>query len=389
LPKKQLIALFMSSLVTFTVGGGLVPLLPIYATRLGADSVLTGYYLAFAFLALSISSVFAGWLSDRLQRRKALLIGAGVLMIPTTFLMGQVTTILGLAILTTILWFLAGIVVTMVSLLTGLFVHEMERGKVFGTIGLAAPLAGIIGGFGSGPIVDRWGYPALFTVAAIVYILLPLCGLLLADKPAVVKAPKTVKSDSQRVMLSRAFLFLFFASVLAHIANSQIVLGRSLIMDSQSFDATAISSSGAIGAIISLPFPVFIGWLSDRIGRKPLIMICYLASLIGLAVLASSSSLWHFWVAMALQSIIGAGVAVGSALITDLVPRDALATPLSVYGSTQFIGYVVGFGGMGTVIQLVGLSMSILLGILLCIVALILLISVPRPAPIVQVEPAN
>ncbi len=384
--KKQLFALFMCNLVVFTVGSGLVPLLPIYATRLGADSVLTGYYLAFAFLALAASSVFAGWLSDRLQRRKSLLMVAGVLMIPTVWLMGQVTTIVGLAILTAVLWFLAGVVVTIVNLLTGLFVDKTERGKVFGIIGLAAPLASMIGGFGSGPIVDRWGYPALFTVDALIYILLPLSALLLADKPARIRGSRIVNSASQGVMLSRAFLLLFFASILAHIANSQIVLGRSMIMDGQSFDATAISSSGAMGAIIGLPFPVFIGWLSDRLGRKPLMMICYLASLIGLVVLASSFSLWHFWVAMALQSIIGAGVAVGSALITDLVPRESLATPLSVYGSTQFIGYVVGFGGMGTVIQLVGLSTSLLIGIVLCMVALLLLVIVPRHAPVVKTE---
>src|SRR5215212_8403025 len=109
----------MCTLVAFIVGGGLVPLLPIYATRLGADSVLTGYYLAFAFLALAFSSIFAGWLSNRLQRRKSLLMIAGVLMIPTIWLMGQVTTIIGLAILTALLWFLAGFVVTMVSVLTG------------------------------------------------------------------------------------------------------------------------------------------------------------------------------------------------------------------------------------------------------------------------------
>ncbi|MBA3873169.1 MAG: MFS transporter [Anaerolineae bacterium] len=385
--KKQLIALFMCSLTTFTVGGGLIPLLPIYATRLGADPVLTGYYLALAFLALSISSIFAGWLSNHLQKRKLLLIIAGVLMIPTAWFMGQVTTILGLTILTALLWFLAGFVVSMVSILTGLFVERSERGRVFGIIGLAAPLSGIIGGLGSGPIVDRWGYPALFTAAALVYVLLPLSALLLTDKPAIIRVPNTPKTTaSPTVMLSRAFLFLFFASVLAHIANSQIVLGRSLIMDHNGFDATDISSSSAIGSIISLPFPVFIGWLSDRLGRKPLIMICYLASSIGLAVLATSSTLWHFWIAMALQSIIGAGVAVGSALITDLVPRESLATPISLYGSTQFIGYVIGFGGMGTIIKLLGLSASLLVGILLCMVALILLIAVPRPASIIQIE---
>jgi len=384
--KKQLAALFMCSLIVFTVGSGLIPLLPIYAGRLGADSILTGYYLSSAFLALAISSVFAGWLSNRFQHHKSILIASGILMIPTAWLMGQVTSFLALSILTAILWFLAGIVVTTVNILTGLFVEGSERGRIFGIIGLAAPLGGILGGLASGAIVDRWGYQTLFTVDALFYILMPLFGLLLKDKPATSRLAKTSVVLSQNVMMSRAFLFLFFASVLAHIANSQIVLGRSLIMDGHKFDATAISGSGAIGSIISLPFPVFIGWLSDRLGRKPLIMICYLASLIGLAVLASASDLWHFWVAMALQSIIGAGVAVGSALITDLVPRDSLATPLSWYGATQFIGYVVGFGAMGTVINWVGLTTSLMIGIVLCLFALFLLVVVPRPAPIIQVE---
>ncbi len=384
--KKQLAALFMCSLIVFTVGSGLVPLLPIYAGRLGADSILTGYYLSFAFLALAISSVFAGWLSNRFQRRKAILIASGLIMIPTAWLMGQVTSFLALSVLTALLWFLAGIVITTATILTGLFVEGSERGRVFGIIGLAAPLGGIVGGFASGAIVDHWGYPALFTVDALLYLLLPIFGLLLTDKPASPKRAKTSATVSQNVMRSRAFLFLFFASILAHIANSQIVLGRSLIMDSHNFDATSISGSGAIGSIISLPFPVFIGWLSDRIGRKPLIMICYLASLIGLAVLASATDLWHFWIAMSLQSIIGAGVAVGSALITDLVPRDSLATPLSWYGATQFIGYVIGFGGMGTVINWVGLSSSLMIGIILCLIALLLLVVVPRPAPMIQIE---
>lgn len=384
--KKQLAALFLCNLIVFTVGGGLVPLLPIYAGKLGADSILTGYYLSVAFLALAISSIFAGWLSDRFQHRKSLIIASGLLMLPTTWLMGQVTTFLALAILTALLWFLAGVVTTMVNILIGLFVEKSDRGKVFGIIGLAAPLGGILGGLASGAIVDRWGYQTLFTVDALFYVLMPLFGLLLKDKPAQPRLQKTSATASQNVMFSRAFLFLFFASVLAHIANSQIVLGRSLIMDNLKFDATSISSSGAIGSIISLPFPVFIGWLSDRLGRKPLIMICYLASLIGLAVLASAFDQWHFWIAMALQSIIGAGVAVGSALITDLVPRDSLATPLSWYGATQFIGYVIGFGGMGTVINWVGLTTSLMIGIILCLFALFLLIVVPRPAPIIQIE---
>ncbi len=378
----------MCNLVMFIVGSGFVPLLPIYATRLGADESAAGYYLSIGFLALAVSSIFAGWLANRFQRRKIILIAAGVLMIPISWLMGQVSTITALIILTASLWFMVGIAITMVSLLTGLFVDESERGRVFGIIGLAPALAGIIGGLVSGPIVDRWGYTTLFTLGAVVYILMPFCALLLVDKPPLPRPLPSTESNTQRqnFMLGRIFLLLFFASVLAHIANSQIVLGRSLIMDKRGFDATAISSTGAMGGIITLPLPVFIGWLSDRLGRKPLIILCYLASLIGLAVLAFASSLWHFWAAMALQSVIAAGFAVGSALVTDLVPRESLAAPLSLYSASQFIGYVIGFAGAGTVIKLLGMSNSLAVGGVLCLLAIGLLFLVRQPRSLIQLE---
>ena len=70
--KKQLWSLFLCSLVPWTVGTGLLPLLPVYAAQLGAQPALTGYYLSFVYLALAVGTLSAGWLSDRFQRRKAL-----------------------------------------------------------------------------------------------------------------------------------------------------------------------------------------------------------------------------------------------------------------------------------------------------------------------------
>lgn len=385
MPKKQLVALFTCSLIMFTVGSGFVPLLPIYAVRLGGDESIAGYYLSIGFLALAVSSIVGGWLSNRFQRRKTVFLIAAALMVPICYLMGQVTSILALVLLTAMLWFLVGINVTMLSLLTGLFVSESERGRIFGIVGLAPSLAGIMGGLASGAIVDRWGYSALFTIGAVVYALMPLCGLLLADKPAVLRSQLPGTSSGQ-VLFTRVLLLLFCASILAHIANSQIVLGRSLIMDALRFDATAISSTGAVGAVISLPFPVFMGWLSDKLGRKPLIMLCYFGSVVGLLVLAVATDQWHFGVAMALQNLISAGYAVGSALITDLVPRSALATPLSVYGATQFIGYVIGFAASGSVVKAVGMTNTLIIGVVLCLLALGLMLGVRRPLPAPRLE---
>ena len=91
--KKQLISLFACSLVPWTFGGGLLPLLPVYASKLGASSAVIGYYLAFAYLALTLGTMLAGWLSDRFQRRKTLLIAVGILIIPSLWVMGRASNI--------------------------------------------------------------------------------------------------------------------------------------------------------------------------------------------------------------------------------------------------------------------------------------------------------
>ena len=62
--KKQLGALFLSSLAMFTAGNGLIPLLPIYAIQLGAEAAIAGYYLSFSYFMLAVG-VFHCWLAIR------------------------------------------------------------------------------------------------------------------------------------------------------------------------------------------------------------------------------------------------------------------------------------------------------------------------------------
>jgi len=158
--KKQILALFVCSLVPWTVGNGLVPLLPVYATQLGADPAAAGYYLAFSYFALAVGAVSAGWLSDRLQRRKMPLIVAGLAGIPIAWLIGRVGGIWGLSVLTAMLWFCGGLGLALIGILTGLSAGEDERGKIFGILSLTGGMGALIGGLATGFIVDRWGFPS-------------------------------------------------------------------------------------------------------------------------------------------------------------------------------------------------------------------------------------
>jgi MFS family permease len=377
--KKQLVVLFLCNLAPFTVGSGLVPLLPVYATRLGADPALAGYYLSFIFLALAVSTGVAGWLSDRFQRRKLLLMIGGVIAVPSTWLIGQATGIPQLMLFTAVLWFVGGVMVTMVSILAGLFAEEHERGRVFGIITLALPLGALLGGLAAGRIVDMWGYPALFAAAALFQALVPLSALFLADK-VTARGRVAVTRPARRMSFNKPFLLLFFASILANIAYSEFSLARTLIMDNLRFDATAITSTAAIGGLLSLPLPAVVGWLSDRLGRKLPLALCFLAVAASLLVLAVAVNLWQFWLATALALILNGTLAVGSALATDLFPKESLSKPLSLFNATPWIGYVIGYGGAGSAIQTVGMTPGLLIGVLLTAIAIFLAVLIRQPA---------
>ena len=107
--KRQLIALGICTMAVYSGIGGLVGLMPVYLARLGADSGITGLFLACAYLALALSNVVAGRLSARFQRRRFTLIVGGASAAPIVWLMSRATTVGQLWILMACLWFAIGV----------------------------------------------------------------------------------------------------------------------------------------------------------------------------------------------------------------------------------------------------------------------------------------
>ena len=371
--RKQILALFVCSLVPWTVGNGLIPLLPVYATRLGADPATAGYYLAFSYSALVVGAIAAGWLSDRFQCRRTPIILAGLAGIPIAWLLGRVGNVWSLSVLTAMLWFCGGLGLALIGILTGLSAGEHERGKIFGILSLTGGLGALIGGLATGFIVDHWGFSAMFSAMAVFLILWPLTGMLLTEK-RVEEQREEEGLTKKRPALGRSYDFLFAASLIASVAGFVVVLGRSLLMSDLEFGALAISSTGAISGLVGMPIPLLLGWVSDRTGRKIYLYLGYLAGAASLSILAISLSLWHFFIVSVLQSVFaGVNATVGNALVTDLVPRESLGKGLSLFGATSWIGGVVGFAGAGYALQSLGTAPTFIAGICLILIAIVLL----------------
>lgn len=371
MPFQQLVALFLVNLTMFTVGNARTALLPIYITQLGANETTNGIVLALQFFALMTGTILGGWLSDRFQRRKATMLIAGLVNIPAIMLMAVAPNLMILTILIMLVGCMNGISMSMVNTLTGLFADESSRGQTFGIIGSTLAFGALFGGLIGGPIVDAYGFPALFIFGGVLAILHPIAALFVKDK--IVKVESTKSTLNNIKYLGFAFFTLFLASNLAYITPYIGALGRPLVMDILGFDSTAVSSTTAVSGGVSLVLTWVAGWLSDRMNRKNLMVACYVANMLGMLLLSQADTLWQFQISTALLLGVNVSLAVGSALVTDIVKAEVLGVGLSLFYATAWIGGVVGYSLTGVAIQSYGAISTFLIGAILPVIAIALL----------------
>jgi MFS family permease len=387
--KRQLFALCACNFIIYTGLAALVALMPVYLTRLGADSGVTGFFLAFAYLALAVSNVIMGRLSDRLQRRKSLLVLAGALSVPVTWLMSQAASVLPLLLLMVATFFLMGTVLMMVNILIGLFSEAGRRERVFGILNLSESMGLFFGALVSGPVVNRWGFPGLFTLLAAFYLLTPAAALLAQDKQ--VERPTQAQANLsaiREIFANRTFLLLFVASILAQAANSISFMSRALKMDALHFDPAAISTASAVGSLMTMPLPLLVGWLATRVGRKPVLVACFIGVPLGLLFLALATDMWQFWAASLLSTTVGVSIVIGSAIVTDSFPQATLGTALSLLNATPWIGIVIGLSGGGVAIRVLQMTPALILAMALGMAGLLLLLPIPARQPDYEMDAA-
>lgn len=151
--------------------------------------------------------------------------------------------------------------------------------------------------------------------------------------------------------MKRIFASLFFATATAQIGLG--IISPILPLYAKTFAATGLEI-GLVFAAFSISRAVlgpFVGRLSDRIGRKPLILA-------GLAVYAAVSvlyavadNLWQLGIFRFVQGIASVMVTpIAQAYVGDLTPPGSEGRTLNAFYASQFIGMAIGpvlGGGIG------------------------------------------
>jgi MFS family permease len=92
----------------------------------------------------------------------------------------------------------------------------------------------------------------------------------------------------------------------------------------------------------------FWGRLSDRIGRKPVIMVCLAGGALSYVMLGLASQLWMVYAARAFAGLMAGNIGVASAMMADLTNPEDRARGMGLIGAAFGLGIVLGplLGGL-------------------------------------------
>jgi len=143
-------------------------------------------------------------------------------------------------------------------------------------------------------------------------------------------------------MRDRRLLIIFFV-VLVDMLSFSIVLPL-LPYLANSLGATAFQI-GLLGAMYPL-FQVIgapvLGRLSDRYGRKPILILSIAGTMVGFVVLATAQSLWILFISRALDGLTGGNISVAQAYISDVTPPAERGKALGMIGAAFGLGFILG-----------------------------------------------
>lgn len=106
--------------------------------------------------------------------------------------------------------------------------------------------------------------------------------------------------------------------------------------------ATTIGALVASFSLMQLLFSPLWGRVSDRWGRKPVLVVSLVGTAVGSLLTGLAGSLWLLFAGRLIDGISGASISVAQAAVTDVAPPAQRARLLGLLGAAFGVGFVVG-----------------------------------------------
>ncbi len=127
------------------------------------------------------------------------------------------------------------------------------------------------------------------------------------------------------------------------------LLGLSIIIPLLPLYAARFGADPLVIGLLAAAYPVMqfigapiLGRLSDRFGRKPILLISQAGSFLGFLLLGFSNALWLLFVSRIIDGLSGANIATAQAVISDLTNEKTRTQGLGLIGAAFGLGFILG-----------------------------------------------
>ncbi len=127
------------------------------------------------------------------------------------------------------------------------------------------------------------------------------------------------------------------------------LLGLTVIIPLMPLYATSFGADPLLIGVLGAAYPVmqfigapFLGRLSDRVGRKPVLIVSQLGTFIGFLILGLANSLVLLFLARIVDGISGANISTAQAAITDSTNEKTRTQGLGLLGAAFGLGFIIG-----------------------------------------------
>ena len=123
---------------------------------------------------------------------------------------------------------------------------------------------------------------------------------------------------------------------------------------------------------MQLIFSPILGRLSDKHGRRPVLLLSIIVTGIGFLILGFATTLWMLFVGRILDGITGGNISTAQAYIADITTAENRAKGMGLIGAAFGLGFVFG-PAIGGILSRWGVGVPFLFAAGLCFANAILL----------------
>lgn len=338
---RNVIALGAVSFLTDVATEMTYPLIPVFlATVLGASATYVGTIEGAAETTAALLKFASGWWSDRVARRKPLVLAGYALASAVRPLIGlaqSAAQVLGIRVADRVG---KGIRTSPRDALIADSVDPAIRGRAFGFHNAADNAGAVLGPLIAFAILRWEGLPlrTVFLLTAIPGALAVLALLFgVREAPRTAPPKKDGKVDLKASPGGRfwAYLGVLLLFTLGNSTDAFLLLRAGQLGVATSLIPILWALLNLVKALSNTPG----GILSDRIGRKPLIAAGWLVYAAVYFLFGRASQTWHAWALFAVYGVyFGLTEGVEKALVADLVPKDRRGAAFGWYNLAIGIG---------------------------------------------------